>query len=235
MSSSGITIEIKESEIQRINKMLGSLKGNTEDVLYRAINRTITNVKKNMAMAASKEYFVTSTQVKRTINITKATKGKLVAKAISKSPTIPLSKFRVSPNRPVSYNTTVNHKSSSKYKYYNYLKNYGKANPSMYKAGTKRGEQLKAFGNRPKAFIAVMKSGHVGFFVRINDSQKQSQQSYYDNRKGNKKVRNNAIKQLFGPSIAQMVGNEKIVSHVQNEANNMLHKRIDAELNNIMR
>lgn len=235
MSSNGITIEIKKSEIQRINNILGSLKGDTKDVLYRAINRTITNVKKNMAIEASKEYFITSTQVKKTIHITKATKSRLVAKAVSKSPTIPLSKFRVSPNRPVSYNTTINHKSNSKYKYYNYLKNYGKANPSMYRAGTKRGEQLKAFGNRPKAFIAVMKSGHVGFFVRLNDSQKQAQQSYYDNRSGNKKVKRNAIKQLFGPSVPQMVGNEKIVSYVQYEANNMLHKRIDAELNNIMR
>ena len=171
------------------------MKKNAPTVVSRAINRAIQNVKKNMGKETSERYFITSGEVKKTVNVTKATKSRLQAAAISQGAGIALSKIKVNPKTPVRYREA----SSS---------------PKEYRAGGKKAAQPPD-GN-PKSFAAVMKSGHVGVSSRTS-------------------AKCLPIKQLYGPSVPQMVKNEDIMDKINRDANETLQKRIDAEINNLLR
>ena len=94
-----IVSEIKVSGIEDVEKRLGNMKKNAPTVVSRAINRAIQNVKKNMGKETSERYFITSGEVKKTVNVTKATKSRLQAAAISQGAGIALSKFKVNPTK----------------------------------------------------------------------------------------------------------------------------------------
>lgn len=192
-----IYTEIKVSSTAEIQKRLGAFKSKTPLVLSRAINRAIQNVKKNMGKETSALYYISSGDVKKTVNIVKATKGSLKAAAISSGGGIALSKFKVSPGTPVRYRGS-------------------KRTPNMYRAGVKKAGGMKPLDGDPKSFVAIMKSGHVGVFTRTSGHSLP-------------------IKQLYGPSVPQIVKNEDIMSKINKEANETLQKRIDAEINNILR
>ena len=191
-----IISEIRVSGIEDIELRLGNMKKNAPLVLSRAINRAVSNVKKNMGKETSSLYYISSGNVKKTVNITKATKSKLKAAAISQGSGIALSKFKVNPGTPVKYRGTSR-------------------SPKVYRAGVKKSGGVKPLDGNPKSFIAVMKSGHVGVFSRLGGEGLP-------------------IKQLYGPSVPQMVKNENIMEKINREANETLQKRIDAEISNIL-
>lgn len=189
--------EIKVRNVEEIQRRLGNFKAKTPLVLSRAINRAISNVKKNMGKETSALYFISSSDVKNTVRIVKSSKSSLKAAAISSGGGIALSKFKVSPKTPVRFR--------------------GKSrSPSVYRAGVKKDGGVKPLDGNPKAFVAVMKSGHVGVMER-------------------KTGKSLPIKQLYGPSVPQIVKNEKIMTKINKEASETLEKRIDAEINNILR
>ena len=190
--------EIKVAGVEEVQARLGKFKNQAPLVLSRAINRAIQNVKKNMGKETSQLYYISSSDVKKTVKVAKASKGSLKAAAISSGSGIALSKFKVSPNAPVRY------RGASR-------------SPRVYKAGVKKSGGVKPLDGDPKAFVAVMKkSGHVGVFTRKNGKSLP-------------------IKQLYGPSVPQIVKNEDIMSKINKEASGTLQKRIDAEINNILR
>lgn len=88
--------------------------------------------------------------------------------------------------------------------------------PKVYKAGVEKAGGMKALDGNPKAFITTLKSGHVGMFERESDTSLP-------------------IKQLFGPAVPQMIGNEKTMKKINKEANETLEKRINHEIENILR
>lgn len=190
-------IDVGTGELEEVKRRLGIFDSKAPSVLANAINRTVTNIKKSMAQQASKGYNITSGEVKKTIKVSKATRSKLQGATISKASPIALSKFKVSPNRPVSHSGS------------------GKPSPKLYKVSVEKGSANKALDVNPKAFIAIMQSGHHGLMRRISGN------SY-------------PIKQLYGPSVPQMIKNEKIMAGIQEEARSTLHKRIDAEIENIL-
>ena len=88
--------------------------------------------------------------------------------------------------------------------------------PKVYKAGVEKAGGVKPLDGDPKSFIAIMKSGHKGVFTRTSG-------------------RSLPIKQLYGPSVPQMIKNEKIMKAINDDANETLQKRIDAEIANLLR
>lgn len=189
--------EIKITGIEDVEKRLGNMQKEASLVVSRAINRAISNVKKNVGKETAARYFISSSDVKKTINVTKASKSSLKAAAISQGNGIALSKFKVTPGTPVRYREKVRY-------------------PKVYKAGVLKAGGVKPLDGDPKAFIAIMKSGHKGVFSRT------TRKSF-------------PIKQLYGPSVPQMVKNEDIMKIINKEANDTLQKRINAEVNNILR
>lgn len=88
--------------------------------------------------------------------------------------------------------------------------------PKVYKAGVEKAGGVKPLDGDPKSFITIMKSGHKGVFTRTSG-------------------RSLPIKQLYGPSVPQMIKNEKIMKAINDDANETLQKRIDAEIANLLR
>ena len=198
--------EIKVTSVEEVQKRLGNFKSKTPLVLSRAINRAIQNVKKNMGKETADRYYISSSDVKDSIEIVNASKGRLKALAISGGDGIALSKFKISPKRQV--------KRTKK----------GGYSPRVYKAAVKKSGGLKPLDGEPKAFIAIIK----------NSRKKEGAKDHTGvwTRKSGKRF---PIKQLYGPSIPQMIKNEDIMSKVNKEASETLQKRIDAEINNILR
>ena len=197
--------EIKVAGVEEVQARLGKFKSQTPLVLSRAINRAVTNIQKNMAKETSSRYYVKSGDVKDTIKPVKATKTSLKGAVISRGNGIALSKFKVSPNTPV--------------------KSRGASrSPRVYKAGVKKSGGLKPLDGNPKAFVAIMKNS--------KKSEGASDHTGVWTRKSGKRF---PIKQLYGPSIPQIVKNEDIMSKINKEASETLQKRIDAEVKNILR
>ena len=89
--------------------------------------------------------------------------------------------------------------------------------PKVYKAGVEKAGGLKPLNGDPKAFVAIISSNeYKGVFVRTSKH-------------------NYPIEQLYGPAVPQMVKNEKIMKVVSDGVNRTLQKRIDAEINNLLR
>lgn len=90
-----------------------------------------------------------------------------------------------------------------------------------YKASVKRGGRVKAITSRGKnkAFIATMNNGFTGLFIR-----KDASKGIVGNIKG-----------IYGPSVPQIIGNKEIMNKVQAETEQMLLKRIDHEINLILK
>ena len=192
-----IETRIQVDNIEEVKQRLGNLSHKAPSVLANAINRTTTNIKKTMAQQTAKRYNIANGEVKKTISISKATRARLEGATISKASPIALAKFKVSPNRIVSYAN-------------------GKPSPKVYKVSVEKGPASKRLDADPKAFIAVMKSGHQGLFRRLTDDSLP-------------------IKQLYGPSVPQMIKNDESMKNIQEEAQSTLRKRIDAEIENILR
>lgn len=143
-------IEIKLPDIKNVQKRLGDLQHKAPTAMSRAINKTITHVRKSMSDEVRKEYIVKAGTAKKTIRVKKASSSNLSGEAVSSSSEkIPLKGFTVSP---------------------------AKRNPDMsdfYKSQVKRSSSLKALtgsSDRSAGFIATMKSGHVGVFERQKDA-----------------------------------------------------------------
>lgn len=65
------------------------------------------------------------------------------------------------------------------------------------------------------AFIARVKSGHVGVFKRVGE-------------------RSLPIKQLYGPSVPQMFGSESIVKYMETETQKVLNDNVILEVNRVL-
>lgn len=195
--------EIKVGSVEEIQRRLGNFKAKTPLVLSRAINRAISNVKKNMGKETSALYFISSSDVTNTVRIVKSSKSSLKAAAISAGGGIALSKFKV---KPFTYRKKLP-PSENRRKW---------KPPRVYEAGVKKDGGMKPLDGNPKAFLVQMQSGHVGVMER-------------------KTGKSFPIKQLYGPSVPQIVKNEKIMTKINKEASETLQKRIDAEINNILR
>ena len=87
--------------------------------------------------------------------------------------------------------------------------------PSVYKAGVEKAGGMKPLSGNPKAFLASMGSGHSGVMTR-------------------KSARRLPIKQLYGPAVPSMIKNDGVLGNIQDAASEMLERRIDAEVNNIL-
>ncbi|MFA9464048.1 MAG: phage tail protein [Velocimicrobium sp.] len=86
--------------------------------------------------------------------------------------------------------------------------------PKVYKAATEKGSQLKPLIGTIKPFVQKMETGHIGVFARVLNGTK--------------------IKQLYGPSIPQMIKREEVIADIEQKANEMLAKRIQHEINRIL-
>lgn len=90
--------------------------------------------------------------------------------------------------------------------------------PKVYYAQVRKSGGRKALSTAPRPFVAQMKNDHIGLFQRKSTSKKKR-----------------GIKAIFGPSIPQLLKKKEIIDKVEEEAGEVLLKRIDHELDRILK
>ncbi len=93
------------------------------------------------------------------------------------------------------------------------------------KAGLKKGSMTE-FEN---AFVANMASGHVGVFERNNEQGIKNRLNKYEANRHTEKVT-----EIMGLSAAQMVGNEDVISSLEEEAQETINERIEHEIDRLL-
>jgi hypothetical protein len=89
---------------------------------------------------------------------------------------------------------------------------YGKRRTRPHKAAVLKANAPKAV---PGMFVARMKNGHIGAF----------------SREGKKRL---PIREHFGPSIPEMLGQESVIRLIENRATEMLESRLEREIDFIL-
>lgn len=149
----------------------------------KAINKALPKIKKAAVDRVNEEYLVTKSNINKTIKVDKA--GMTLSAFIrSKGRPIALTKFRVTPKRP-----------------------------PRRKGRTVIAQVMRSGGGGaiPNAFIARMRSGHVGAMYR----------------KGADRY---PIGQFHGPSVPSMLGSAKISAFVGDKAERELQKQMELAL-----
>ena len=178
-------IEISVEEMQKAQKMLAGIPKGTERAFSNAINRAISSTKTQAFKEVRKVYAVKQGQLNST-TVTRTQK----ASTGSMVGYVAFSGVKI----PL-YQFNVSHNSSGK----------------NTRAGLKKGSWT-AFQH---AFVAQMKSGHIGIFERA----------------GTKRL---PIQEIMGLSGAQMVGNEEIVERLTKEAREKVNERVEHEISRIL-
>lgn len=198
-----IHFQVEIQDLTEIESALGMMKDKSKVVLKAAINNTAKKTVPLLVDEANKQYIVNKkVNVRKTLDVKKATTSSLTAIVKSTGRTTELYDFRVSPkgynprNRPQAGHTG----------------NVKRTNPAKYvylKPGA---------GDQYKAFVVKFKSGHISIAQRIPGS-----------RMGNKNKE--AIKNLRSTSVPAMLGYEKGVwGVVEPKMNDLLMAEIQAQI-----
>lgn len=96
---------------------------------------------------------------------------------------------------------------------------------NMVKAGVKKGS-MTTFEN---AFIGSMSSGHMGIFERTGEQGiAERLQRYVPSQ------HTESVKEIMGLSMAQMVGNREVITELEKDAQEMVNKRIEHEIDRLL-
>lgn len=180
-------IEFNADQISGAMRTLSHIPGAAPKAIAKALNRASETAKTEAARKVRESYYIKHGDILRTIKLKKATPSNLSSMVISTGRPIALAKFKITPARP-----------SSKRK-------------SPIIARVKKGEG----GPIAHAFVARMKSGHVGVFNRVGKSSKP-------------------IDQRYGPSVPQMLGSSTVTGWVEQKSREKLTERLEHEINRVL-
>lgn len=205
---------VPQDIIDRLNSQLNTVPEKIPDVLRKTINDTAKVGRKKVAEQAQKKYAFKINTFNKAMEIENATTKYFQATIHTEGNPMPLYGFRTRKNNDTTAAKVKVLSSSS-------------LRELVLRNGEKNGKDLKAF---------ITKAGkHTGIFQRMNDEEKAKQQVYFKKQKKGRIVRKNAIKQLYGPSIPQMVGNEKkVYSVVQPIIADELRKNLERHIASVM-
>ena len=178
-----ISVEVNHKEIE---KALGALKSKSPEILKRAVNATARQAQTALFHEAKKTYVAKASIFKsksRSLKLKRANNTNLTAHLQSEGGPLALYGFKV------------------------------KATDESTKAKGLRASPLKNLkvGDR-WAFVATMKSGHIGVFQRNTSSRLP-------------------IHEFFSVSIPQMIGNEaEVYGKLEPDFEDMLYKNIEREI-----
>lgn len=202
------TIQVNEAEIKR---RLGSLENLSGKVIARAVNRSYPTGKKAIAKGATEEYRITQKDVNSALKITNAKQSNPTAtlKYTGGHRNIYLwnNKKAVSPNLIIRWK-------------------HGKPNVKRYKAAVKRGGAKKRLNGEGgpgdnKPFIQRVREGEKSEFTGLFRRKTTDRES--------------KLVAVHAPAIPQILKNEEIMVNFSCSAGPMLQKRLEHEIDAILK
>lgn len=180
-------IEITSETIERTQTLLAGIPKGAERAFSSAINRGLSHTKTQAFKQVKTVYAVKQSALNEatTTRVQKASTGNLAGYISFSGVKIPLYKFQVTPKEPQ-------------------------------KGQKVRARVMKDGGATfDSAFIAKMKSGHIGIFERITSKRLP-------------------IEEKMGLSAAQMVKNEVVMDQLTKEAQEKVDERLKHEIDRIL-
>lgn len=199
------TIYVDEAEIKR---RLGVLADESGKVIARAVNRSYSTGKNAIAKESRKDYLVTQKDVNdpKTLKITKATQA---------TPTATLNYTGEHRNlylwnnkRAVTPNKVIKW-------------SHGKPNVKIYQAAVARGHGRTKLQGENKPFIQRVRKGQKSEFVGLFRRKTPE--------------RDSKLVGVVGPAIPQILKNEKVMEQFRRSAGPMLQKRLEHEIDAILK
>lgn len=93
------TIEFDERRVRKIQEKLEDIPEKAPQVISAALNRAVTNIAANISKEVRKDYNVKSSDIKGTLEKTRATRSNIDAIVRSRGELFPLDRFKVSPRK----------------------------------------------------------------------------------------------------------------------------------------
>lgn len=180
-------IEITSETIERAETLLAGIPKGAERAFSNAINRGLSHAKTQAFRQVKRVYAVKQTALNETTTtrIQKASTGNLAGSVSFSGVKIPLYQFQVTPKEP---------------------RKGQKVRAGVMKGG---GETFD------HAFLAKMRSGHIGIFERLTSKRLP-------------------IEEIMGLSAAQMVQNQVIIDQLTEEAQKKVDERLEHEIERIL-
>lgn len=180
-------ISVTNEQVERVSLILGSIKNGKEKALVNSINRGLTTVRSQSGKLIRNSYRIKQSDItsNSNMNFKKASFSNLEGSINFAGAVIPLTKFKVTPTNPSKRQVTVA-----------VLRETG-------------GERIK------HAFVAKMKSGHVGVLERVTKKRLP-------------------LEELYGPSSVHMMSNLRVLEQVEEKAQDIVNKRIEHEISRIL-
>lgn len=200
----GIGIEISAETMERVQALLANVPKGAERAYTNAINRGLSRVKTAAWRGIKQVYTVQASALNKATSTTiqKASMGNLAGFVRFAGYKIPLYKFKVSPRQPGSN--------------------------KLVRASVKKGGGAVF----ESAFIAAMKSGHVGVFERTGEQGIKSRMAKSKTPGGT--LHTEKLEEIMGLSAAQMAGQETVSRQVQEEAQQLVNERLEHEIDRLL-
>ena len=222
----GLQLNISIPDVKEVQAQMVTAKNKAPLAVQRAINSTIKQVSRDVGKEAKQKYIISQPEVRKTLHLKKATKKDLTGVVSSKDDKKPrLYGFKVTPkdvrtapwpgNQPPSAEPQEDGEEQEA--------NSGNAKPEFYAARIKkRVKEKNLTGNskRSKAFVAKMKSGHIGVFERMKGSK----------TKGGKE----RLAELYGMSIPSMIKSRDVAFEIQQKGQTFLETQVQKEIRRVM-
>lgn len=222
----GLQLNISVPDIKEVQAQMVAAKNKAPLAVQRAINSTIKQVSRDVGREAKQKYIISRPEVRRTLHLKKATKKDLTGVVSSRDDKKPrLYGFKVTPkdvrtapwpgNQPPSAEPQEDGEEQEA--------NSGNAKPEFYAARIKkRVKEKNLTGNsgRSKAFVAKMKSGHIGVFERMKGTK----------TKGGKEK----LAELYGMSIPSMIKSRDVAFEIQQKGQTFLEAQVQTEIRRVM-
>lgn len=205
-----------------IREKLGELAHKSDVVMRRAANRALTTANKTVKKETAKRYRIKQSDVNKTLTLHRASGSALYASVVSKGRHENLAQFKVSPLRRPR------------------RKKRGGYTPNVYKAAVEKGGGLKKLDGKVKPFVATMPNGFTGVFQRKVAKQKKGLAGLFAKvvkwrRKRSGKRTDNQIEAVQAPAVPQIIKNDAVMVVVTKEANEMMLKRAEHEIERILK
>lgn len=201
-----IDVEVSEETTDRLHTILAGIENAEEKVLKPALARGLSAGKTAFSKQTRETYHVSpsilSSYSKVGYKNVSVSGNGIIGSIEYSGGVIPLFKFNVAPKKPT----------------------YGK---KAVKASVMRSGGQVVFEN---AFIAQMKSGHLGIF----EGKGTWRRSTRPTKTGGNTENNEKIKELFGPSVPRMAENAVVLQSVEDRVNEVINQRIDHETERLL-
>lgn len=210
--SAKITLD-DSGTLERVNKVLAGIEGGSTQAIKSALQRTAQHIRSGASKAIREKYDLAPAAIRENENARlsyEISSGAITASVYFSGRKIPLYRYgRSAPKQPTVDKSVTTHALINGY--------WRTVHPSVPASG----HQLLATAPATfsDAFVARMKSGHVGIFERTGASTANGADQ---------------IHELMGSSVPQMLGSPDVEEQITKDAAEKFYSRLEQEMYRIL-